>query len=46
MVLVVSAVDPANVDLADEVASEVVDVANVAGSIVDTLVMETTDRDD
>ena len=46
MVLVVSTVDPAKVDPADAVTSEVVDVADVAGSSVATLVLETTDRDD
>ena len=46
MVHVASAVDPAKVDPADAVASEVVDVIDVAGSTVGTLVLETTDRDD
>ena len=46
MVLVVSTVDPAKIDPADAVASEVVDMIDVAGSTVATLVLETTDRDD
>ena len=46
MVLVVSAADPAKVDPADAVASEVADVVDVAGSTVATLVLETTDRED
>ena len=46
MVLVVSIVDPAKVDPADAVASEVVDVADVAGSTVAMIVLESADRDD
>ena len=46
MVHVASAVDPAKVDPADAVASEVVEVADVNGSTVATLVLETTDLDD
>ena len=46
MVLVASAVDPAKVDPADAVASKFVEVADVNGSTVTTLVLETTDLDD
>ena len=46
MVVVASADDPANVDPASAVAPEYVDMADVPGSSVATLVLETTDRDD